>query len=66
MAVSEFLSDVFGKKRAGGVVALRSFLTLKKGTRTLNFQSNEPPPKFMRRPFPYEVPLGKKEIIINK
>jgi hypothetical protein len=35
----------------GGLVALQSLLNLKKGTRTFNFQSNEPPLKFMRQPF---------------
>jgi hypothetical protein len=49
----------------GVLVAFQSLLTLKKGTRTLDFQLNEPPLKFIRRPLPYEVPLGKK-IINNK
>jgi hypothetical protein len=49
----------------GGLVALRSFSTIKKGTRTLNFQSNDPPLKFLRQTLPYEVPLGKKIIINN-
>ena len=44
----------------GGLVALQSLSTIKKGTRTIDFQSNEPPLKFLRRPLPYKVPLGKK------
>ena len=47
--------------RGGGLVALQSFSTIKKGTRTLDFQSNEPPLKLLRRPLSYEVPLGKNK-----
>jgi hypothetical protein len=54
MTISKFLSDIFGEKGHGGLVSLSSLLTLKNGTRTSYFQSNEPPPKFMRPPFPYE------------
>jgi hypothetical protein len=43
----------------GGLVALQLLSTIKKGTRALNFQSNEPLLKFLRRPFPYEVPFSK-------
>ena len=43
----------------GGLVALQSFSTIKRGTRTLDFKSNEPTLKFLRRPLPYEVPLEK-------
>ena len=42
MAVSKFLLDVFGEKVSvrGGLVALKSLSTIKKGTSPLNFQSN--------------------------
>ena len=33
--------------RGGGLVALQSLLTIKKGTSPLNFQSNEPCLKFL-------------------
>ena len=49
----------------GGLVALQSLLTIKKGARTLNFQSNEPLLKFLRRPLSYEVPYSKGKKIIN-
>ena len=44
MAGSKFCLDVFGKLMGllGELLALLLFLTLKKGTRTCNFQSNEP------------------------
>jgi hypothetical protein len=45
----------------GVLVAYQSLLTLKICTRTLDFQLNEPPLKFIWRPFPYEVPLGKNK-----
>ena len=44
----------------GVLVTFQSLLTLKKGTRSLDFQSNAPPLKFKRRPLPQEVPLGEK------
>jgi hypothetical protein len=51
MATSNFLSDVSGIKGLGGQLPSDHFLLFKKGTRSLDFQSNEPPLKFMRRPF---------------
>ena len=44
MAISEFLMDVFWDMvGVGGVlVTLQSLLTIKKGTGSSNFQSNEP------------------------
>ena len=65
MAFLKFCLDVFGELVGveGVLVAFQSLLTLKKGTRTLDFQSNESPMKFLRRPLPYEVPLGKNTII---
>ena len=43
MAISEFWSDYFGKKMSvgGGLGALWFFQSLKKGTRTFHFRSNE-------------------------
>ena len=42
--------DVFGEKVGlrGGLVALKSLSTIKKGTSPLNFKSNEPLFKFLR------------------
>jgi hypothetical protein len=44
MDISKFWFDVFGEKVSvrGGLVALQSLLTIKKGTNPLDFQSNEP------------------------
>ena len=42
------------------MVTLLYLLTLKKGTRTLDFQSNEPPLKFIRRLF-----MKCRETLIN-
>jgi hypothetical protein len=52
---------VWGNDERGGPVALQSLSAIKKGTRTLNFQSNEPLLKFLRRPLPYEVPFSKEQ-----
>ena len=45
MAIWKFLLDVFREMVGveGVLVAFQSLLTLKKGTRTVDFQSNEPP-----------------------
>jgi hypothetical protein len=53
MAISKFWLDVFGEKVGvkGGLVALQSLSTIKKGTSPLNFQSNEPFLKFLRQRF---------------
>ena len=59
MAILKFISDYFGKKGVGCSYPLITFW-LKKGTGTSDFQLNWPPLKFIRRPLPYEVPLGKK------
>ena len=50
MAISKFVLDVFGEKVGvrGGLVALQSLSTIKKGTSRLSFQSNEPFFKFRR------------------
>ena len=48
MATTKFYPMYLGKKGVGGLVALQSLLTLKKWTKTLNFQSNEPSLKFIR------------------
>ena len=55
ISVSKFLSDVFWEKGLGGLVALRSLLTLKKGTKTSYYQSNEHLMNFKLRALPYEV-----------
>jgi hypothetical protein len=62
MAISKFWLDVLGEMVGveGVLVAFQSLLTPKRGTKTLDFQSNEPPLKFIQRPLPYEVPLEKK------
>jgi hypothetical protein len=57
----DVLGEMVGVERV--LVAFQSILTLKKGARALDFQSNEPPLMFIRRPLPYEVPLGKKILI---
>jgi hypothetical protein len=43
MAISKFWLDVFGEKLGvrGGLIALQSLSTIKKGTSPLNFQSND-------------------------
>ena len=51
---------LMGKRGYGGLVVLKSLLTLKKGTGTSSFQSNKLPPNFTQPPIPYEVPLEKK------
>ena len=50
MAMWKFWLNVFGEKVGGrgGLVALKSLSTIKKGSRPLNFQSNEPFFKFLR------------------
>ena len=57
--ISKYLSDAIEKKKAWGLVALRSLLTLKKSTRNSDFQTNDSPPELIRPSLPYEVPLGK-------
>jgi hypothetical protein len=42
---------IWGKECWEGLVVLRSLLTLKKGTRTSDFQWNQGPPNFIRYPF---------------
>ena len=51
MAMSKPLLDVFGEMIGvgGGLVALYSLSTIKKGTIPLNLQSNEPVLKFLRQ-----------------
>jgi hypothetical protein len=53
MDISKFLLDVFGETvgTKGGLVALKSFSNTKKGTRSFNFQSNEPFLKFVGQRF---------------
>ena len=47
--MSKFQSNVLGKRGCGGGIAtLRSLLTLKKGTKTSNLQSNEPSTNLIR------------------
>ena len=54
MAISKSLLDVFGEKMdvRGGLVALKSLSTIKKGTSPLNFQLNEAFVEFLRKRFP--------------
>ena len=58
MAISKFLSDDFGEKIGvgGGAVALQSFWSLKKGTKTFNFHSNAPSPDLLGSLFQYDQP----------
>jgi hypothetical protein len=54
--------DVFrGMMGVGGLVALQSLSTIKKGTIHSNFQSNEPFSKFLRHLLRYEVPSWRKK-----
>ena len=43
----QILSGAFGKKGCGGTSCPPITFTLKKCTRTFNFQSNDPTPKLM-------------------
>ena len=67
MAILNFFLDVFGKKRGvgGGVVALQSFWSLKKDTRTFHFRSNESSLDLLGPLVPYDQPW-KKKIQTNK
>ena len=54
MATSKFLSDAFQENTrcvGDGVIHPPISLNLKKDNRTSDYQSNEPPPKFMLSPF---------------
>ena len=42
------IGSIWGKESVGEIIALRSLLALKNGTRTFDFLSNEPSPKFMQ------------------
>ena len=63
MAISEFWSDYFGKKMSlgGGLGALRFFWSLKKGTRTFHFRSNEPSRKILGPLGWYDHPWEKEK-----
>ena len=63
MAISKFLSGDFGKKMSmgGGLVALHFFWSLKKGTRTFNFRSNEPSHDILGPLGRYDHPWGKEK-----
>ena len=54
-----------GNGRVWGLVLLQLYLTIKKGTRTFNFQSTEPISKFLRQIL-YEGPWSEKRKSINK
>ena len=57
MAISKFWLDVSGGMMGvGGLVALQSLSTIKKGTSHFNVQSNEPFSKFLLKLLRYEVP----------
>ena len=47
----------------GGLAALQSLSTIKKGISPLNVQSNEPLLEFLRQLLAYEAPLSKKKVI---
>ena len=49
IAISKFLLNVFSEMTGmgGGMVAVKSLLTIKKSTGPFNFQSNEPLSKFL-------------------
>ena len=57
MAISKFLSDGFQGNTwcigGRGLIHPPIALNLKKGTRTSDYQSSEPPPKFIQSPFLY-------------
>ena len=57
--LKNFIRYIFRKEGVEGrrLVAFRLLLTLTKGNRTLNFQSNEHPPKFIPPSF-HENPRG--------
>ena len=54
------IACIWGKDsvEGGRACALQSHLTLKNGTKTSDFQLNEPSPKAITPPVAYEVPLG--------
>jgi len=54
-------SFLFALTSSLGSLLDKYFASLEKSTRTSGFQSNEPPPKFIRPSFPYEEPLGKRK-----
>jgi len=58
-----FIGHIWQNRGHGGICALWSLLLLK---RALDFHSNEPPPKFIRSPIPYEAPPGKNKNKILK
>ena len=63
MAISKFWSGDFGKKKSvgEGLVALHFFKSLKKGTRTFNFRSNESSYNILGPLGQYDYPLGKEK-----
>ena len=56
---------IWGKRGLWELVALRSLLTLKKGTRNSNLQSNEPSPKFILPSVPKKNLLCPQGTIYN-
>ena len=63
MAISKFSSDDFGKKMSVGrdLGALQFFWSLKKGTRTFHFRSNEPSRKILGPLGWYDHPWEKEK-----
>ena len=67
MAISEFWSDYLGKnEREGPRCPLIFFWSLKKGTRTFHFRSNEPSRKILGTLGRYDHPWEKENKKTNK
>ena len=62
MAISKFCSDDFEKRGMGrGLVALQSFWSLKKGTRSFNIRSNDSSPDILGPLGRYDHPEKKEK-----